>query len=348
MKTASLLLLTSVVVVFLGFLVPQAKADDANGISIQDISVQPYAVKVGDTFTVTATLVNNSTFPIFVSDMTSKDCQGPFFTVLFDNNVKVGITTKGELTCSYVGLQERLDPDKKYTGTSPGLSFVYTATQSGTENVTVTFPYETKNQTDPTQSNIDQVISKSFLFTIYDNKTIAESLDIGKRPVTNKILSPLRQFKSGVAASDIICRPDLQLLIQNQENFPICVKQNSVFNLLHQDWSYPSNCKYEQNAFTGGVAGLIVIEKNASNPSSDKSYYPKNSTVVIGWNNTVSWLNLDDTPSSVTSNWNIFDSGVILPEKDWQHTFDCAGNYGYHSDPHPWMKGWIKVLPPSR
>ncbi|MGI0018184.1 MAG: cupredoxin domain-containing protein [Nitrosotalea sp.] len=170
---------------------------------------------------------------------------------------------------------------------------------------------------------------------------------LAKNPVSS-LLSPLKQFKSGVTANDIICRDDLQLLVETHEGLPICVKQNSEPSLLRQDWSYPSNCKYEQNAFTGGVAGLIVIEKNASNPSSDKSYSPKNSTVVIGWNNTVSWLNLDNTPSSVTSNWNIFDSGTILPGKDWQHTFDCAGNYGYHSDPHPWMKGWIKVLPPSR
>lgn len=170
---------------------------------------------------------------------------------------------------------------------------------------------------------------------------------LAKNPVPS-LLSPLKQFKSGVAANNVICRNDLQLLVENHEGLPICVKQNSVPNLLRQDWFYPSNCKYEQNAFTGGVAGLIVIEKNASNPSSDKSYYPRNSTVVIGWNNTISWLNLDDTPSSVTSNWNIFDSGTILPGKDWQHTFDCIGNYGYHSEPHPWMKGWIKVLPPSR
>src|SRR5574337_430370 len=171
MKSTYLLFLTLVTVVFLGFLIPQARADDANDISIQNISVQPYAVKVGDTITVTATLVNNSTGPIFVSDMINRDCQGPFFIVSFDNHIKVAASAGDGKTCSYVGLQERLDPGKKYTGTSPGLSFAYTAIQSGTANVTVTFPYEIKNQTDPNQSNMEQAISKSFLFTIYDNNT---------------------------------------------------------------------------------------------------------------------------------------------------------------------------------
>src|SRR5574337_733914 len=171
MKSTYLLFLTLVTVIFLVFLVSQARADDANGISIQNISVQPHAVKVGDVFTVTATLVNNSTVPIFVSDMINRDCQGPFFTVSFDNHVKVATAAGDGKTCSYVGLQERLDPGKLYTGTSPGLFFTYTATTPGTANVTVTFPYEIKNQTDSDQPNIDQTISKSFLFTIYDSNT---------------------------------------------------------------------------------------------------------------------------------------------------------------------------------
>lgn len=166
--------------------------------------------------------------------------------------------------------------------------------------------------------------------------------------ISAPILSPLKQFKSGVAANNIICRPDMQLLIQNQENFPICVKLDTVLNLLHRDWSYPTNCKYVSDPFTAGVESLIMIEKNASDPSSGKSYSPSNSTVVIGWNNTVSWINQDVYPSSVTSDWNLFDSGAILTGNDWKHNFDCAGNYGYHSEPHPWMKGWIRVLPPSR
>ena len=55
--------------------------------------------------------------------------------------------------------------------------------------------------------------------------------------------SPRKQFKSCVAANDIICRPDLQLLIENQENLPICVKPRSASNLLRQDRSDPTNYK---------------------------------------------------------------------------------------------------------
>ena len=346
MKILHLSLIMLAVIIFLGFGLQPAHADNANSISIQDIKMQPYTIKVGDTFTVTATLVNNSTVPIMLEGDTCsvKDIQTSFFTVMFDNHAK--IQTKN-INCAGVGLAKILNPKRTSTGTSPDYTLAYIATESGTANVTVTFPYHITNQTDPTQASIEQTISKSLLFTIYDNDTITKSLELGNHPI-RKILSPLKQFKSGVAANDIICRPDLQLLIQNQENFPICVKLDSVSNLLRQDWSYPTNCKYVHDPFTTGVASLIVIEKNASDPSSGKSYSPRNTTVVIGWNNTVSWINQDVAPSSVTSDWNLFDSGSILTGNDWKHNFECAGNYGYHSEPHPWMKGWIRVLPPSR
>lgn len=329
-----------------------AFADNAINVNILGIHTQPSSIKIGDKFTITATLANSTPDPIL---LTLSPCGEPF-PIAFDNHVKVDYVTN--LACPAFALLEKVGPGEATAFTSPSTPItpsgkpstyvsemvVFRAISSGTTNATIVFSYSIQNQTD--HSQIQKIISKSFLFTISDNNTVGDSLNIGKHPNT-KILSPLRQFKSGVAANDVICRPDMQLLIQNPENFPICAKLGSVSNLLHWNWSYPTDCKYVHGPFTTGVEGLVMIEKNASNPLSGKSYFPENSTVVIGWNNTVSWINQDVTPSSVTSNWNLFDSGTILPGANWQHDFECAGNYGYHSDPHPWMKGWIRVLPPS-
>ncbi len=313
---------------------------NANDLEIQNIQVHPSTIKVGDKLTINATLVNNSPNPIYLQ----YGVCGGHFSVAFDNHVTVD---QKKLSCPLMLIQQKLDSGQKTTVTNPSTNYyTFRATSAGTANATVTFSYEVLDNI--TQSNISKTISKSFLFTIYENDTFVKSLKLENHPIINKIISPLKQFKSGVAANNIICRPDLQLLIQNQENFPICVKLDSVPNLLHRDWSYPTNCKYAHDPFTAGVAGLIIIENNASDPSSGKSYSPRNSTVVIGWNNTVSWINQDVTASSVTSDWNLFDSGPILPGADWHHNFECTGNYGYHSEPHPWMKGWIRVLPPSR
>ncbi|TBR08781.1 MAG: hypothetical protein EPO62_06105 [Candidatus Nitrosotenuis sp.] len=87
----------------------------------------------------------------------------------------------------------------------------------------------------------------------------------------------------------------------------------------------------------------IVIPTGASNPEAQKNYVPKNILVVIGVNNTVTWVNEDDASSSVVSDDDLFDSGLISPKNAWTHTFDMEGFYGYHSEPHPWMKGMVIV-----
>ncbi|MDE1843661.1 MAG: hypothetical protein KGH95_08435, partial [Thaumarchaeota archaeon] len=127
---------------------------------------------------------------------------------------------------------------KNIIGTSPDSTFAYIATESGTANVTVTLQYDVKNQTDPTQSNIGYTISKSFLFTIYDNNIIEKSLKLGNHPVTNKISSPLKQFKSGIAANDVKCAQGLQLVIKAEDNSPDCIKPQTAQKLVERGWGW--------------------------------------------------------------------------------------------------------------
>src|SRR5438309_6196716 len=92
------------------------QAENTNGVEIQNIQVQPSMVKVGDAFTITITLVNNSTVPIWLDGgkCSSTDKQGSFFTLIFDNHAK--IKTK-EINCAGVGWSQLLDPGKNITAT---------------------------------------------------------------------------------------------------------------------------------------------------------------------------------------------------------------------------------------
>ncbi|GEM_PF-5896488 len=317
-----------------------------NDVAILNIQTQPSTIKVGDKFSITATLANNTPNPIYVNI----DPCGEPFPAKFDNHIKVDYVKN--LTCPAFLIIEQVNSSEKITKTSPsGAIFpgtltpsktetvTYRATTSGITNATVTFSYSLRNQTDPNQAEIARTISKSLLFTIYDNST-------GSKPVNAVVLSPLKQFKSGVAANNIICRSDHQLLVHQGEKRPICVNPLSVTNLIKRGWEIPTHCDYKIN-FTYDLLGEVVIEKNASNQNSGKSYHPITGTVVIGFNNTVQWDNADDISSSVTSDWGLFDSGQILPDHYWRYNFECTGTYGYHSEPHPWMRGWITVLPPK-
>src|SRR5207245_2991038 len=133
MKTLQLSLIMLTAIIFLGFGIKLAHADDANSVAIQNITVQPSTVKVGDTFTVTTTLVNNSTAPIVLDTgiCSIKETGIPFVTVIFDNHAK--IKTKN-INCAGVGLSKILNPGENIIGTSPGITLVYIATESGTAN----------------------------------------------------------------------------------------------------------------------------------------------------------------------------------------------------------------------
>lgn len=102
----------------------------------------------------------------------------------------------------------------------------------------------------------------------------------------------------------------------------------------------------------------IIIPAGAEDPSSGKNYEPRYLVVVLGVNNTVKWTN--ESPSAahaiVAENqddplfWNATRSvnGVLLlPGKSFNFTFTKVGEFQYDTDPHPWMYGWVLVLPQS-
>lgn len=90
----------------------------------------------------------------------------------------------------------------------------------------------------------------------------------------------------------------------------------------------------------------VVIPVGASDPESrTKNYIPSVIKVSLGINSTVQWTNVDNVPSSVTSDEGLFDSGPIYPNMTWTYVFDKVGTYNYHSEPHPWMRGQVIVVP---
>ena len=70
-------------------------------------------------------------------------------------------------------------------------------------------------------------------------------------------------------------------------------------------------------------------------------YKPAKLTIKVG--DTVVWTNSDDRDHTVTEEDGAFDSGKISSSEKFEHTFTEAGEYAYHCDSHPRMKGKIIV-----
>lgn len=93
------------------------------------------------------------------------------------------------------------------------------------------------------------------------------------------------------------------------------------------------------------VFPLVRIPLGALDPSQELNYTPSVIKVVLGVNSTVFWLNEDQSSKKVKSNDGYFESEFLLPNQTWSYTFTLAGIYGYHSEPHPWLKGLVIVFP---
>ena len=87
-----------------------------------------------------------------------------------------------------------------------------------------------------------------------------------------------------------------------------------------------------------------VIEGN-------ENYVPNKATIILEKDNHVIWENNDDTPHTVTPDHRTADFysgdfgsiGVIKSGETYEFLFTEPQEILYHCDPHPWMKGTIKI-----
>ena len=87
-----------------------------------------------------------------------------------------------------------------------------------------------------------------------------------------------------------------------------------------------------------------VIEGN-------ENYVPNKPTIILEQDNHVIWENNDETPHTVTPDHRAADSysgdfgslGVIKSGETYEFLFTEPQEIPYHCEPHPWMKGTIKI-----
>jgi len=91
----------------------------------------------------------------------------------------------------------------------------------------------------------------------------------------------------------------------------------------------------------------VIIPRGAV-IEGNRHLIPEVITVVLGVNNTVTWINQDDTGHGFASDKSGVDfwgsSGILKPEESFSVTFYSPGIYEYHGEPHPWETGKVIVL----
>lgn len=96
-----------------------------------------------------------------------------------------------------------------------------------------------------------------------------------------------------------------------------------------------------------------IADGAAANDTNRKDVYfePDQARGVIGLSNMIAWINKDSVPHTVVSDTGYsneyagkFDSGMIGPSEIFQYPFIDIGDYLYHCEIHPWMKGEVAIV----
>ncbi len=145
---------------------------------------------------------------------------------------------------------------------------------------------------------------------------------------TQQELSPLKQFKLGVEATDVICQPFLTLVIKSENNFPACVKPESVTRLTKQGW-IESSYNGSGNIQTQFLSKLISQEKAiqiaqeyVKEPNRIKIFNYSNSEIQA---NLVYYITMSFPRVSVD-----YNTGIPTQVMDWLD--------GYYKNPHWWTE----------
>jgi plastocyanin len=104
----------------------------------------------------------------------------------------------------------------------------------------------------------------------------------------------------------------------------------------------------------------VTIIEGASLESNPRFFDPKEIRAPMGLANLVVWTSKDTVPHTVTSDdgyrdaySGLFDSRerpaaeggpFVMPGESFEFLFTKVGEYAYHCEPHPWMKGTIEVV----
>ena len=186
----------------------------------------------------------------------------------------------------------------------------------------------------------------------------------GKIPI-NMLESPLKFWKliknEGGNVEDVPCRNDYVLAVKH-DGSPVCITYQTGVKLLERGWitcddGISHNRGHPCGPRSSGIISfnlenykeqsIVIIPKGAV-IEGNENLIPKVITVILGKNNTVTWINEDDVPHGIASDvggdnfWGT--PGVLKPEESYSVTFEETGVFSYHGQPHPWITGSVIVL----
>ncbi|MHB8547375.1 MAG: hypothetical protein ACYDAJ_11460 [Nitrosotalea sp.] len=89
--------------------------------------------------------------------------------------------------------------------------------------------------------------------------------------VNPSLISPLKQFESGIKSESVKCVTNFQLLVKENNGQPACVKISSLSRLVSQGWILPHVLQVENSKFSISYGILGGTLENATYDSTTNS-----------------------------------------------------------------------------
>lgn len=103
-----------------------------------------------------------------------------------------------------------------------------------------------------------------------------------------------------------------------------------------------AGCFSERTAVTEPPGADLCTDPTASTVQI-RNFAFGNGEIRVPRGTRVTWVNCDAEAHTSTSDGTGWDSGLLAPNATYSRTFEQAGSFAYHCEPHPFMTGTVVV-----
>lgn len=103
-----------------------------------------------------------------------------------------------------------------------------------------------------------------------------------------------------------------------------------------------AGCFSERTTATDPPGGDLCASPTASTVRI-RGFAFEGGEIRVGRGTRVTWVNCDSEPHTSTADAGTWRSGLLGPDATYSRTFDEAGRFPYHCEPHPFMTGTVVV-----
>ena len=200
-----------------------------------------------------------------------------------------------------------------------------------------------------------------FYYYVNDQAPAPDGYGLDETSYVREILSPLKQFNSGIPIDKIQCKEGLELVIKSSNGSPACVKPETKTKLIEHGWAsmltldpntteMPTNAKLMANA-TNTIFINVVGMDGVYRWYNDQEVNPT-LTLWANVENTIQIHNptdekhefvIESQSKEITTSGDIlsYDNGNVTIKPNMEYTLE------YHCKYHPdTMKGQIEIISP--